>query len=113
MLRVASREVVFLEPHDSFVGRRLGHVGSHGGATNLVFRWNTRTVEQVSASYLGTDNFENLSFSFWHHNPAMVRAGSRVSPNRAVRSLKLAKAAADFAVGRLGNQFCGIVIKHQ
>lgn len=113
MLRICRRAAVFLEPHDSFVGRRLGREWEvNGPAVNYVFRWSRRLVEEVSSSYLGRDASVNLSFSFWHHNIVLERLGRKVRPAQAARPVVAAtKTALDAVAGRAGNQFCGLVVK--
>lgn len=115
MLRVARVAAFFLEPHNSLAGRKLGRtweIPESGDAPNYVFRWTRRLVSDVAFSYLGQESHVNLSFSFWHHNIMLERLGKRLGGGeRAIHALRVAKGAADRAVGRLGNQFCGLVVK--
>lgn len=76
MLRLARVAVLFLEPHKSLVGRVAGTQWErHGDAVNFVFRWDRALVEQVTSSYMCSDSFVNLSFSFWHHNIFLNKLG--------------------------------------
>ncbi len=113
MLRIAKRAAVFLEPHQSLAGSLLGTTWEvHGDSVNYVFRWDRRLVEDVASSYLGRNRFVNASFSFWHHNIACERLGRYLGPSAAsVRSIAAIKAIMDTALGRFGNQFCGLVVK--
>ncbi len=113
MLRVASSAVIFLEPHDSLVGRLIGTKWeTNGPAVNYVFRWTKRLVQDATCSYLGRSAFENLSFSFWHHNVVLARVGQRLGDGGfAIAFIKIVKACLDFLLPGMGNQFCGLVIK--
>jgi ubiquinone/menaquinone biosynthesis C-methylase UbiE len=113
MLRIASRAALFLEPHDSLVGRVIGTAWEvNGEARNYVFRWDRRLVHDVAASYLGTDAFNNLSFSFWHHNVHYARLAERLGGGSAsLRTIKVLKGVLDAPLGRFGNQFCGLLVK--
>jgi SAM-dependent methyltransferase len=115
MLRICRRAAVFLEPHDSFVGRRLGREWEvNGPAVNYVFRWSRRLVEQISSGYLGQGRSVNLSFAFWHHNVVLERLGRKVRPARAAKpTIAATKTVLDAVAGRAGNQFCGLVVKRQ
>jgi hypothetical protein len=69
-------------------------------------------VEQVAASYLGPEAFDNLSFSFWHHNVILERLGRTLGGRRGgIVVAGLVKTILDLAIGRFGNQFCGLVVK--
>jgi len=113
MLRICRRAAVFLEPHNSLAGRRLGREWEiNGNAVNYVFRWDRRLVEQVSSSYLGRAMSVNLSFSFWHHNVGLEGLGRKIRPVRAAKpAIAATKRILDAVGGRFGNQFCGIVVK--
>jgi ubiquinone/menaquinone biosynthesis C-methylase UbiE len=113
MLRIASRAVIFLEPHDSLVGRLIGTKWeTNGPAVNYVFRWTKRLVQDTTSSYLGKSAFQNLSFSFWHHNVVLAKAVQRIgSGSFAVSCIRVAKTCMDILLPRMGNQFCGLVIK--
>ncbi len=115
MLRISRRAALFLEPHESVAGRRFGRAWEeHGSATNFVFRWNSRMVEQVASSYLGRDSFTNLSESFWHHNLHLDRLGRRLGGGtRSVRVLDVLKRTADSLLPGQGNLFCGMVVKRR
>jgi ubiquinone/menaquinone biosynthesis C-methylase UbiE len=112
MLRIASRAVIFLEPHDSLVGRLIGTKWeTNGPAVNYVFRWTKRSVQDIASSYLGQSTFQNLSFSFWHHNVVLAKAGQRLGGGAfAISCIRAVKACMDFLLPRMGNQFCGLVI---
>lgn len=113
MLRICSVGALFLEPHDSMVGRAIGTKWEKNGeAINYVFRWTKRLVEDVTSSYLGPDSFENRSFSFWHHNIVFHRLGVKLG-NGAIGmgAVHLIKSILDTFAGRSGNQFCGLIIK--
>ena len=112
MLRIASRAVIFLEPHDSLVGRSIGTKWeTNGPAVNYVFRWTKRLVQDIACSYLGRNTFQNLSFSFWHHNVVLAKAGQRLGGGVfAISCIRAVKAFMDFLVPTMGNQFCGLVI---
>ena len=113
MLRIASRAVIFLEPHDSLVGRLIGTKWeTNGPAVNYVFRWTKRLVQDIASSYLGRNTFQNLSFSFWHHNVVLARVGQRLGGGAfAIFCIRVVKAGMDFLLPAMGNQFCGLVIK--
>ena len=112
MLRLARIGVIFLEPHVSLVGQIIGmQWEQNGSAINYVFRWNKSIVEQVASSYLGPNSFHNLSFSFWHHNPFFAKITNKLGTKTGLVVIKLIKKILDFALGRFGNQFCGLVIK--
>jgi ubiquinone/menaquinone biosynthesis C-methylase UbiE len=113
MLRISRRAALFLEPHESWSGRTFGRAWEeHGTATNFVFRWNRRMVEQVASSYLGRTPFTNLSESFWHHNLHLDRLGRHLGGGeRAVRLLAAVKRVADTTLPNRGNLFCGLVVK--
>ena len=115
MLRIASHAVVFLEPHDSLIGNRIGTKWERNGpAENYVFRWTRRLVEDVASSYLGRDSFTNLSFSFWHHNIVLERiARSLGGGSFSISCLRFGKATMDRLFGHAGNQFCCIILKKQ
>jgi hypothetical protein len=115
MLRIASHAVIFLEPHDSLVGRLIGTKWeTNGPAVNYVFRWTKRLVEDVTCSYLGQSSFRNLSFSFWHHNVVLAKAGRCLGGGAfAMSCIRVAKACMDFLLPSMGNQFCGLVIKER
>ena len=112
MLRVASKGIIFLEPHVSLVGQIIGtQWEQNGSAINYVFRWNKSIVEQVASSYLGPNSFHNLSFSFWHHNPFFEKISNTLGAKIGLLVIRLIKRTLDFSLGRFGNQFCGLVIK--
>jgi hypothetical protein len=78
---------------------------------NYVFRWDRALVEDVASSYLGPDAFDNLSFSFWHHNLHLERLGRRMGGGERGRDrIRLLKRAIDLPFARVGNQFCGLVV---
>jgi SAM-dependent methyltransferase len=112
MLRIASIAAIFLEPHRSLVGRVLGQTWERNGeAVNYVFRWDRALVEDVASSYLGPDAFDNLSFSFWHHNLHLERLGRRMGGGERGRDrIRLLKRAIDLPFARVGNQFCGLIV---
>lgn len=113
MLRIARVGALFLEPHDSIIGNMLGTKWERNGdAINYVFRWRRSLVEDVASSYLGRNSFRNLSFSFWHHNIALHRLGRALGGGAtAIKVIDMTKRLADGALGRWGNQFCGLVLK--
>lgn len=113
LLRVSRHAAFFLEPHDSPAGDLIGTKWEmNGDVTNYVFRWNRRLVEQVTSSYFGNAEFDNRSFSFWHHNPLYARIGGALGGGRlALLTLKSIKATADTVAGRWGNQFCGLIVR--
>lgn len=113
MLRIARVGALFLEPHDSSIGRMLGTKWeTNGEAVNYVFRWTRKLVEDVASSYLPQDSFDNLSFSFWHHNIVFDKVGRRLGGERlGLMTIRLLKRLLDSALGRMGNQFCGVVLK--
>lgn len=115
MLRIARTAAFFLEPHDSLAGRRIGmDWEEHDDAVNYVFRWTTRLVEEVASSYLGRDAFDNLSFSFWHHNVVLDRLGQKLGGgDRGLKMVKALKRTADAIASGQGNQFCGMVVKRR
>jgi SAM-dependent methyltransferase len=112
MLRVCKQAAFFLEPHDSWIGHILGKRWEvEGEAKNYVFRWNRKLVQDVASSYLVSDSFRNLSFSFWHHNPVFERIGRTLSMGQfGCNSIAATKFMLDVIFGRWGNQFCGMII---
>lgn len=113
MLRIASVGVVFLEPHDTLVGRLAGtRWEKNDDAINYVFRWTRKLVQDVTCSYLGAESFRNLSFSFWHHNIQYHRLGVKLGGGAAsIRLIRALKFTLDHLLGRYGNQFCGLILK--
>jgi SAM-dependent methyltransferase len=113
MLRVGARAAAFLEPHQSLAGSLLGTKWERNGdAVNYVFRWSRRLVEDVSCSYLVERPFSNLSFSFWHHNIVFSRFGRLVGGGeRGIIAVRTVKFTLDSLLGRVGNQFCGLILK--
>ena len=113
MLRIASFGVVFLEPHDTLVGRLAGtRWEKNDDAVNYVFRWTRTLVQDVACSYLGAESFRNLSFSFWHHNIQYHRLGAKLGGGAAsIRLIRALKFTLDHLLGRYGNQFCGLILK--
>ena len=113
MLRIASKAAVFLEPHQSLVGRLIGTQWEQNGeAVNYVFRWSRELVHAVTCSYLCRDDFRNLSFSFWHRNIVYHRLGQKIGGGQfAIHVLSFVKFGLDHVLGSFGNQFCGLVIK--
>jgi SAM-dependent methyltransferase len=113
MLRIAAVASIFLEPHDALVDKLIGTTWErHGEAVTYVFRWTRKLVDDVAASYLGPDSFDNLSFSFWHHNPSFARLGQRMGGGpAALLTIKAVKYALDHALSSQGNQFCGLILK--
>lgn len=115
MLRVCSVAALFLEPHDSLVGKLIGTKWERNGdAINYVFRWTRQLVEDVASSYLGPDSFENRSVSFWHHNIVFHRLGAKIGGGRiGINAIRVIKTILDALLGRAGNQFCGMVIRRR
>jgi len=113
MLRVARVGTIFIEPHQSLVGDLIGTKWERNGpAVNYVFRWSRSLVEDIASSYLGPDSFDNLSFSYWHHNMVFARLAKAVGEGqRGVSAVKAAKGILDTTAGRFGNMFSGIVLK--
>jgi SAM-dependent methyltransferase len=112
MLRVAKLGVVFLEPHDSLIGRSIGTKWEQdGSALNYVFRWDKKLVEQISSSYLGRDGFTNISFSFWHHNLVFAKLPKLFGSTFGLFAIKIFKRLFDTVMGRFGNQFCCLIMK--
>ena len=112
MLRVAKKGVIFLEPHDSLVGRMIGTKWEKNGESiNYVFRWDKKLVEQIISSYLGPNEFVNLSFSFCHHNPVYGKIANRFGKSLGLPLIKFIKATLDMCIGNFGNQFSGLVLK--
>lgn len=108
MLRVCRRAGVFLEPADSPAGNLIGQKWeTNGDAVNYVFRWNRKLLRDLCRSYFASDDFTDLSFTFWHHNPMMSKAGAWLGRG----GLALGKRVLDRFAGRWGNQFCGIIVK--
>lgn len=113
MLRLSRYACFFLEPHDSWIGNKIGTKWEiNSGVENFVFRWNKELVEQVASSYLGRGSFRNLSFSFFHHNIVLERIGRKMGGcAMATYFIAILKKICDVAFGRAGNQFCGMIIK--
>ena len=113
MLRVARRAAAFMEPHLSIAGKLAGTKWERNGdAINYVFRWTTQLVEDVASSYLGPESFDNLSFSYWHHNPSFQKIANKLGGGRtAISALAGLKWTLDHTMGFAGNQFSGIVAK--
>jgi SAM-dependent methyltransferase len=113
MLRIARHGAMFFEPHRSLVGAAIGRKWERNGeAVNYVFRWSRAMIQDVASSYLGPGGFTNLSFSYWHHNLALNKAGRLLGGGSAgmlaVRALKI---TLNGLLGRAGNQVCGMIIK--
>jgi hypothetical protein len=83
----------------------------NGSAINYVFRWDKKLVDQVASSFLGPNSFDNLSLSFWHHNVVYAKARSILGGRFGLMVVRSIKYFFDRLIGRLGNQFCGLVIK--
>lgn len=112
MLRLARSGVVFLEGHDTLVCHLIGTTWERNGlAINYVFRWNRRLVEQVASSYLGPESFDNLSFTFWHHNIVFAKIAKRLGPSLGLAAIGICKRVMDKTIGRFGNNFCGVIFK--
>lgn len=113
MLRVASFGVIFIEPHDSFVGKLIGTKWErHGEAVNYVFRWDKKLVEDIASSYLGPNSLINLSFSFWHHNVLYHKLGKVLGEGwLALKVIQFLKLTLDNTFGWAGNKFCGLIVK--
>jgi SAM-dependent methyltransferase len=113
MLRISRRAVIFLEPHDSLVGRFLGTKWeTHDEAKNYVFRWRRKLVGDLAASFFASESFRNLSFSFWHHNVVFTKLCKPFgNGGLAICAVRLLKLLLDTTVPGAGNQFCGLVIK--
>ncbi len=114
MLRIAAVGALFLEPHDSLVGNTIGtQWEKNGDAINYVFRWTKKLVQDVACSYLGQDSFQNLSFSFWHHNIVYDRLGKFLGNGVfGLYAIRITKFILDFSFARMGNQFCGLILKN-
>jgi ubiquinone/menaquinone biosynthesis C-methylase UbiE len=114
MLRLAKKGCVFLEPHESLVGRLIGtEWEKNGQAINYVFRWNKNLVDQIAKSYLGGPDYLNLSFSFWHHNPMYAKIPKLFGASIGLHVVKLVKLILDITLGRFGNQFSAVILKHR
>jgi len=115
MLRIASRAAVFMDPHQSLIGRLIGTKWEiHGDAINYVFRWSKRLVQDVASSYLGRDSFQNLSFTFWHHNPVYYKIGGKLGNGPfSIAFLRALKATLDALLGFSGNNMCGMILKNK
>jgi hypothetical protein len=113
MLRIARTATIFLEPHQSLVGSLIGTKWEHNEeAVNYVFRWNRKLVHDVASSFLCSERFLNLSYSFWHHNIVFERVGRALGSGvLGLSTVKLIKSALDTVVYSAGNQFCGLVVK--
>ena len=113
MLRLSREAAFFLEPHDSLSTKVLGRKWEQlEGTRNYVFRWTKKLVQDVASSYLVTDSFLNLSFSFWYHVDR--HAGWRKEIGNgpvACKAITALKFTLDSVVGRFGNQFCGMVVR--
>jgi SAM-dependent methyltransferase len=114
MMRVARVATIFMEPHDSFVGAAIGTKWERNGdAINYVFRWTKRLVGDIASSYLGQNTFDNLSFSYWHHNVVFAKVGRIVGAGaNGRRTITGVKYFLDHCVPLSGNQFSGIVLKN-
>jgi hypothetical protein len=112
MLRIATVAAIFLESHDSLVGKLIGTKWEKNGEViNYAFRWSHKLVYDIVCSYLGTEKFSNLSFSFWHHNIVYHHLGDRLGGGKnGVRVISALKTFLDILFGRFGNQFCGMVV---
>jgi hypothetical protein len=112
MLRLARTAVVFIEPHDSLVGNRIGTKWeSHGTAVNYVFRWNKRLVEDVAASYLGPNAFDNHSVTYWHHTIVYKKLAHKLGGGLGRAAVRLIKFTLQGLFPQSGNNICGMVIK--
>ena len=115
MLRVSRGITLFLEPHDSLVGNLIGTRWEvNGEASNYVFRWTKKLGHDIACSYIGHEYFDNLSFSFWHHNIVYEKIARKLGGGKiSITFLKCLKFALDRLFWRWGNQFCGMIIKKQ
>jgi ubiquinone/menaquinone biosynthesis C-methylase UbiE len=115
MLRIASRAAIFMEPHQSLVGRLIGTEWEvNGNAVNYVFRWSKDLVQDVASSYLGRDAFQNLSFTFWHHNPVFYKIGGVLgSGTFSITCIRALKATLDALLASAGNNMCGMILKNK
>jgi len=112
-IRVARVAAILIEPHNSIVGKLIGKTWeTNGDAVNYVFRWTKSLVEDVASSYLAPNKFDNLSFSYWHHNIVYAKIGGAVGGGRRGRVLIAAtKFILDHLMPLSGNGLSGIVIK--
>lgn len=112
MLRLARIAVVFIEPHDSLVGNRIGLKWEiHGSAVNYVFRWNKRLVEDVAASYLGPNAFDNHSVTYWHHTLVYKKLARKIGGGLGRTAVRLIKSTLEGVLPNHGNIICGLVLK--
>ncbi|MGK2907965.1 MAG: class I SAM-dependent methyltransferase [Desulfuromonadales bacterium] len=113
MLRICRVGCAFLEPHDSLVGRLLGTKWEKNGeSVNYVFRWDKKLVNKLICSFVGSDNFTNASFSYWHHNVWYAKVGRVFGGEKlAIQIIKLIRNTLGILLPGAGNQFSGIIIK--
>jgi ubiquinone/menaquinone biosynthesis C-methylase UbiE len=114
MLRVASRAVVVIEPHDGMVGRLLGREWEdHDGERNYVFRWTGRVHEQAARAYLRDDVAQIVARRLWDHNVVVGRAARRLARGDSGDALRCARRmyATLAPFDRFGNMLVGVVVK--
>lgn len=113
MLRVGAKAAIFLEPHQSLAGKLMGTKWEqNGNAINYVFRWDRRLVHDIASSYLVEKQFVNMSFSFWHHNIVYGKLGRAIRGGKqGIFLIRMVKKILDVPFGRIGNQFCGLIVK--
>jgi len=112
-IRVARIAAAFIEPNNSLIGKLIGKTWeTNGDAVNYVFRWTKYLVQDIGSSYLGPDAFDNLSFSYWHHNIVYAKLGKIVGGGRpGLILIGLLKFVLDHAMPLRGNALTGIIIK--
>lgn len=112
MLRVASRAVVVVEPHDGLAGRCLGREWEvHEGECNYVFRWTGRLLEQVTRAYLGDRGATVIARRLWDHNLVVGRAARRLARDGDALAIARRLYGLLTPFDRVGNMMVGIVVK--
>ena len=113
MLRVARHGVVVIEPHLGLAAKILGREWEeHNGIFNYVFRWNRMIFQQTARSQLLKLPMTIHAMRLWDHSGLIHRVVSRFGNGR----LSFIAARLSYSIlkpfNSLGNNFIGIVVKH-
>lgn len=113
MIRIARRAVIVLEPHTGLVAKLLGREWEeHEGVFNYVFRWDRRLFEQATKSQILKRPCTIRTVRLWDHSGCIHRAvhplGNGSWSLNAARVLYACLTPFNF----VGNNFIGIVVKH-
>jgi ubiquinone/menaquinone biosynthesis C-methylase UbiE len=114
MLRIARKAVIVLEPHTGFSAKLLGREWEeHDGVFNYVFRWNRSLLEQATKSQLLKQPSTIESHQIWDHSGSVHRMVRALGNGRLSRFAAKCIYACLTPLNFLGNNFIGVVIKHE